>query len=190
MQRRFASVIILGVALGVLAGCSSSAPSTLGGSGTATSAAAQVVHVTLSDQQITADHSTLYAGQSYQIVVTNSGQVARQFMMAPWGGDYDHMMWDQRQHAAMYTYNQINPGQTMRFNYTFPTTAVGHTYGFGCYQAGWYDQRGMWYSFAVQAHATAPDGRHIISANQSPTSRQPSTTYPMMHAPRTMPHRP
>ena len=164
MSRRFGFVFMLGVVLvgliTALAGCSGVAGSSPGGStgsnpatNTVASAAAQVAHITLSDQQITADRSTFTAEQPYQFVVTNTGQIAHEFMMAPWGMDYGHMSWDQRQHASMYAYDQVAPGQTRTFMYTFPASAVGHSYGFGCYQEGSHDgDHGMWYAFSVQAH--------------------------------------
>ncbi len=117
-----------------------------------TPASSQVAHVTLSDQQVSADRSTFYAGMTYHFVVTNSGQVAHQFMMTPRGGDYGHMSMGQRHQMAWYMYDQVAPGETKTFDYTFPASAVGQSLGFACYQQGCCDEGGMWYSFTVQAH--------------------------------------
>lgn len=78
-------------------------------------------------------------------------------MMAPWGMDYGHMSPDQRQHAAMYMYDQVAPGQTRSFDYTFPASVVGQRFGFGSYEwgdqwGGCCDWNGMWYAFSVQPH--------------------------------------
>jgi len=136
----FIVVLVLGALLLVLAGCSTiaSTPGEL----------AQAVHVTLSDQQISADRSTFTPGQLYHFVVTNTGQVAHQFMMTPRGWDYDHMSMGERHHVALYMYDQVAPGQTKTFDYTFPASAVGQSYGFAYYQQG----TDRWYPFAVQPH--------------------------------------
>ena len=135
-------------------GASSPGGSTSSASSTATTGAsngaAQVIHVTVSDQQITADHATFYVGQPYRFVVTNTGRITHEFMMAQQGGDYGHMSTDERHHAALYMYDQIAPGQTKSFDYTFPASAVGHTYGFACYQWESHDDQGMWHSFEVR----------------------------------------
>lgn len=63
-------LVVLGAVLLVVAGCSGIAgTSSPGGSnglpaavGTTTSMSAQVVHVTLTDQQVTADRAMFYAG--------------------------------------------------------------------------------------------------------------------------------
>jgi uncharacterized cupredoxin-like copper-binding protein len=142
MKYRRMFVLVLGAILLVLAGCST----------IASTSTALVVHVTLSDQQISADHSTFTPGQPYHFVVTNTGRVAHQFMMTPRGWDYDHMSMGERHHVALYMYDQVAPGTTRTFDYTFPASAVGQSYGFASYQQGCCDETGMWYPFTVQPH--------------------------------------
>ena len=148
MNYRGVLVLVLGAVLLGLAGCSGV------GSTPGTVAAAQVVHVTLSDGQITADRSTFTAGTPYHFVVTNQGRVAHQFMLAPMGDDwdYDHMSMPERHQHALYMYDQVAPGETKTFDYTFSASAVGQHYGFACYQEGCCGAGGMWAGFTVQAH--------------------------------------
>ncbi len=61
MKYRLMFVMILGAVLLVLAGCSSVGSTSSGSQAPTTTALAQVVHVTLSDQQISADRSTFRA---------------------------------------------------------------------------------------------------------------------------------
>ncbi len=151
----FMFVLVLGAVILLLAGCS--------GVASTPAALAQVVHVTLSDQQISADHSTFVPGQPYHFVVTNSGRVAHQFMMTPRGWDYDHMSMDQRHHVALYMYDQIAPGATRTFDYTFPTSAVGQSFGFACYEQG----SNMWYPFTVQQMVTTPASSQVVHVTLS-----------------------
>ncbi len=162
MNYRPMFLIVLGAVLLVLVGCSgvASTPSgTPGSQASATTISAQVVHVTLTDSRINADHSTLYAGMPYHFVVTNTGQVAYQFMMGqggwqsdhmPMGWQHDHMPMGWQHQMTSYRSYQIAPGATKTFDYTFPASATGPRFGFGCYQQGW--QEGMWYPFTVQPH--------------------------------------
>ena len=144
MKYRHLFIVVLGAILLVLAGCGSLASTR--------AALAQTVHVTLSDQQITADRSTFTPGQPYHFVVSSTGKVAHQFMMTPRGWDYDHMSMGERHHVALYMYDQIAPGETKTFDYTFPASVVGQRFGFACYQWGCCGESGMWYPFTVQPH--------------------------------------
>jgi uncharacterized cupredoxin-like copper-binding protein len=172
MNYRPMFLIVLGAVLLVLVGCSSvvstpsgtpgsqSAPSASataptpttppGSQASATTTSAQVVHVTLTDSRINADHSTLYAGMPYHFVVTNTGQVTYQFMMGQGGWQSDHMPMGWQHQMTPYRSYQIAPGATTTFDYTFPASATGPRFGFGCYQQG--GQEGMWYPFTVQPH--------------------------------------
>ena len=151
--------VLLGVLL-VLVGCGGVASTASGAPGSqsspsasqavATTVPTQVVHVTLSDNGIDADRSTLYADMPYHFVVTNTGQVAYQFMMGEGGWNADHMPMGWRHQMTPYRAYQIAPGETKTFDYTFPASPVGPRFGFGCYQQG--SQAGMWYPFTVQSH--------------------------------------
>lgn len=168
MNYRLLLVTVLAVALLLLVGCatntasgpSSEQPtaSTPTTSGSVTPSQAQVVHVTISDNGISADHSTFYAGMPYHFMVTNTGHTAYQFVMGRGGWNDDHMMgrggWDyhhmpmgwQHQMTPYQSY-QIAPGATTAFDYTFPASEVSPHFGFGCYQQG--GQGGMWYPSTV-----------------------------------------
>jgi uncharacterized cupredoxin-like copper-binding protein len=144
MRYRVLFTLVLFTALLGLAGCSGV---------NSTTTAAQVVHVTLSDGKIMADQSTFSAGTPYHFVVTNTGRVAHQFMMVPMGDwNYNQMSMQERHQHALYMYDQINPGETKTFDYTFPVSAVGQHYGFACYQEGCCGEGGMWADFTVQQH--------------------------------------
>jgi uncharacterized cupredoxin-like copper-binding protein len=167
MNSRLRFVMVLVVTLLLLVGCATSTASgTSSGPPAVSSSTAsakvgpsqvQVVHVTISDHGISADHSTFYTGMPYHFVVTNTGQAAYQFMMGQGGWDYGHMMgrWDYNhmpmgwQHQVTpYRSYQIAPGATTTFDYTFPASEVSSRFGFGCYQQG--EQGGMWYPSTVQ----------------------------------------
>jgi uncharacterized cupredoxin-like copper-binding protein len=171
MNYRLPFVMILAVALLTLMGCTASAASntTSGNSSeqpavsspaattSATRSQARVVHVTISNNGIAADHSTFYAGTLYHFVVTNTSQVAYQFVMGQGGyghmmgqgrWNYNHMPTGWQHYMTPYWSYQIAPGATATFDYTFPASEVSPYFGFGCYQQG--GQGGMWYPSTVQ----------------------------------------
>jgi uncharacterized cupredoxin-like copper-binding protein len=150
MKYRFMLVIVPLVALLVLTGCAG-VTSTSQGAQPTTPSQAQVAHITLSDSGISADRSTFSAGMSYHFVVTNTGQVAYQFMMGSGGWKGHHMPMGWGHQMTLYQSYQIAPGATQTFDYTFPASAVGQSFGFGCSRMGW--QEGMWYPFTVQPQA-------------------------------------
>jgi hypothetical protein len=169
MRRSFGFVIVMSIVLLVLAvvtACSHSAtgvasPSVASSSkslnvhattSTTTSAAVQAVHVTVTDQQVTANMATFTVGQPYQFVVVNNGHASYQVLVAPMGVDYGHMSQTERQHAALYTSKQVAPGQTITIQYTFAASAAGQRLGFGSYPQGGAEGNGMWYAFSVQTH--------------------------------------
>ncbi len=154
MNYRRMFVLILGAVLLVLAGCAGVGSTAPGGQPAPSAQAstapsqAQVVHVTISDGGITADPSTFSAGTPYHFVVTNTGQVTYHFMMGRGGWGCCHMPMGWRHQMTPYLSSQIAPGETKTFDYTLPTSAVGPSFGFGCYQQG--EQAGMWYPATVQ----------------------------------------
>src|SRR5512135_199001 len=165
MKYRLRFIMILGVILLVLAGCAGAASTPSGTPGSqssppgsqapATTTSAQTVHVTISDQQVSADRSTFSAGVPYHFIVTNRGQATYQFRMGQgeWGWQDDHMPMGWQHRMTTYQSYQIAPGETKTFDYTFPPSAVRQPFGFGCYQMG--RQRGLWYPFTVQPQGTA-----------------------------------
>lgn len=153
MYYRWLLGFVSGIVLLVLSACAGVTNTPTGSPATGTMASAQVVHVTLTDRQITADRSTFSVGTPYHFVVQNQGQVAHQFLFAPIGDwDYDHMSMEERHHKALYMDDQVAPGETKTFEYTFPASAVGQHYGFGCYGPGHDDAAGWWYPLTVQPH--------------------------------------
>jgi uncharacterized cupredoxin-like copper-binding protein len=107
-------------------------------------------HGTISDSGITAGPSTFSAGTPYHFVVTNTGQATYHFLMGRGGWGCCHMPMGWRHQMTLYLSYQIAPGETKTFDYTLPTSAVGPSFGFGCYQQG--EQAGMWYPVTVQLH--------------------------------------
>ncbi len=151
MKYRLMFMIMLGAVLLVLVGCSEVVITPSGtpeSQGSANSTSAQVVQVILTDSGINADNSTLYAGMPYHFIVTNAGQAAYQFVMGQGGWDYGPMPMGWRHQMMTYRSYQIAPGATQTFDYTFPASAVGPRFGFGCYRQG--GQGGMWYPFTIQ----------------------------------------
>ena len=154
MKSRLLFGMLLGAVLLVLAGCAGVASTASGGQPSPSAQAstapsqAQTVHVTISDSGITADPSTFYAGTPYHFVVTNTGQVTYQFIMGRGGWGCCRMPMGWRHQMTPYLSSQIAPSETKTFDYTFPASAVGPYFGFGCYQQG--EQEGMWYRATVQ----------------------------------------
>ncbi len=101
----------------------------------------------------------------YHFVVTNTGQTAYQFMMGQGGGwGYGHMPMGWRHMMTPYQSYQIAPGATQTFDYTFPASATGQPFGFGCFPMGM--QGGMWYPFTIQPQGTpASSGTQITIQN-------------------------
>lgn len=171
MKYRLPFVTILAVGLLLLVGCGASTPSgTSSGppapSTSATPSGGQVVHVTLSDNGISVDRSTFSVGMPYHFVVTNNRQATSQFMMGQggWSWQHDQMPMGWQHQMTAYRSYQIAPGATQTFDYTFPASAVGQPFGFGCSQMGW--QGGMWYPSVVQPQATQPSsGTQITIQN-------------------------
>lgn len=183
MKYRLMLVVILLAALLVLAGCGGAAstpqgtqptqpPSTTGAATPTTPSQAQVVRVTISDNGISADRSTFTVGMPYHFVVTNTGQATSQFMMGRggWGWQNDRMPMGWQHQMMAYQSYQIAPGATQSFDYTFPASAVGQPFGFGCQMGG---QRGMWYPTVVQPQTPPTSGGTQITIQN--LTYQPAT---------------
>jgi uncharacterized cupredoxin-like copper-binding protein len=85
----------------------------------------QTVQVSLSGTKLDSSQTTFTAGMPYHFVVTNMGQVDHQFVMIPMGMGMEHMSADEMHHAALYKYDNVAPGETRVFDYTFATSYAG-----------------------------------------------------------------
>lgn len=151
MKYHFVFGFFLVTLLLVLAACGSS-PTTSGSQqGQTTPSGSQTVQVTLSDNNVTSSLTTFTAGMPYHFVVTNTGQVAHQFVMIPMGMGMEHMSVDKMQHAALYMYDSVAPGESRMFDYTFAQSAAGQSLQFACGTQGHY-AAGMQLPFMVQPH--------------------------------------
>jgi len=150
MKYRLVLGLFLVLFLLLLAACgSSTTPSS--GQGQATPSGSQTVQVTLSDNKVESSLTTFTAGMPYHFVVTNSGQVAHQFVMIPMGMGMEHMSVDEMHHAALYMYDSVAPGETRMFDYTFASSTAGQSFQFACGTQGHY-AAGIQLSFMVHPH--------------------------------------
>jgi len=109
------------------------------GGGTATSGQ-QSVQVTETDFKITSSVTTFSPGTTYHFVVTNNGQTAHEFMIMPkTEGSMNGMPMNQMDQMAMAKVDNIAPGQTRTFDYTFPASAAVSHPQFACYYPGHYE---------------------------------------------------
>src|SRR5512135_2149041 len=67
----------------------------------------QQVRVTLSDNKITSSLTTFTIGKPYHFVVTNTGNVAHQFVIAPMGMGLGRMSADEMHRAALFMYESV-----------------------------------------------------------------------------------
>ena len=134
-----------------LTACGGSTASSTTAPAQSTPSAPQNVQVTLTATSMMSSLSTFAPGMPYHFVVTNSGQVPYVFMMAPMGMSMGHMSIDQMHHAALYMYDQVAPGETKAFDYTFPQSAAGNHFQFTCFPLG-HVEMGMQFPFMVNAH--------------------------------------
>lgn len=113
------------------------------------------VHVTTAEtstgQTITSDVTTFTAGESYHFVVENEGQLAHEVMIVepiePGAMDMEAM-----DEMALYVIEEddLEPGATVEFDFTFPDDAVGTDLEFACHISGHYEA-GMHLPIAVQS---------------------------------------
>ena len=135
----------------VLAACGSSATTSGSQQGQITPSGSQTVQVTLSDNKVNSSLTTFTAGMPYHFVVTNTGQVAHQFVMIPMGMGMEHMSVDEMHHSALYMYDSVAPGESRMFDYTFAQSAAGQSLQFACGTQGHY-AAGMQLPFMVNPH--------------------------------------
>ncbi len=99
------------------------------------------MYVNLFDNRIESSMMTFAPGTPYHYVVTNKGQQPYLFAMMSQGREQamEHMTLQERQHTALFMgRSTIMPGQTMLFDYTFPSSmmGMGQHLEFACYQQG------------------------------------------------------
>jgi uncharacterized cupredoxin-like copper-binding protein len=135
-----------------LTACGSSTASSTTSPAQSTPSGAQNVQVTITDTaMMSSSLSTFAPGMPYHFVVTNSGHVPYVFMMATMGMSMEHMSIEQMHHAALYMFDQVAPGETRAFDYTFAQSAVGGRFEFTCYPLGHVEMRTQ-FPFIVNAH--------------------------------------
>ena len=135
----------------VLTACGSSTTPSATSPAQSTPSGPQNVQVTITGTSMMSSLSTFAPGMPYHFVVTNSGHVPYVFMMAPMGMSMEHMSIDQMHHAALYIFDQMAPGETRAFDYTFAQSAAGDRFQFTCYPLR-HIEMGMQFPFMVNVH--------------------------------------
>ena len=153
MKYRFVIGFSLITLILILAACGSSTTSSNSKQSQTTPSGSQTVRVTLSDTRVDSSLTTFTAGMPYHFVVTNTGQVAHQFVMIPMGMGMEHMSSDEMHHAALYMYDNVAPGETRMFDYSFASSTAGQSLAFVCGTQGHY-AAGMQLPFMVNPHGS------------------------------------
>ncbi len=151
MKYRFVSGIFLVSFILVLAACGGSTTPSGSQQGQTIPTGTQGVQVTLSDNKVDSSLTTFTAGVPYHFVITNTGQVAHQFVMIPMGMGMEHMSADEMHHSALYMYDSVVPGESRMFDYTFAASTAGQSFQFACGTQGHY-AAGMQLPFMVNPH--------------------------------------
>ena len=108
------------------------------GSGS-TPSGAQEVQVTLSEYKITSSVTTFAPGTPYHFVVTNNGKAAHELMIMPMGMNMQGMSMDDMHKVALHMIDNVAPGETQAFDYTFTSSMMGQTFEFACHLPGHYE---------------------------------------------------
>ena len=89
---------------------------------------------------------------SLRIGITNTEQLAHQFVMIPMGMGMEHMSVDEMHQAAFYIYDSVAPpGETRMFDFTLASSVAGQNLAFLCGTHGHYAV-GMQLPFMVHPH--------------------------------------
>lgn len=102
------------------------------------------VHVTTAEtstgQTITSDVTTFTAGETYHFVVQNDGQIPHEVMIVQ-PIEAGSMDMEEMDDMALYVVEEddLEAGDTVEFDYTFPDDAVGTDLEFACHIAGHYE---------------------------------------------------
>ncbi|MEO8953209.1 MAG: hypothetical protein ABI465_01465 [Ktedonobacteraceae bacterium] len=110
----------------------------VGGKSQATGA--QQVQITETDFHIASSITNFTPGTSYHFVITNNGKTTHEFMIMPSGmGNMSGTSMGSMDSMALAKVENIAPGQTTTFDYTFPSSTAGSQLMFGCYYPGHYE---------------------------------------------------
>ena len=117
---------VLSMLLVVLAACGSSS----------TPEGSQEVHVTLTGTTITSSMMNFSSGVPYHFTVINKGSTSQTFAMMPGGMAMEQMSMNAIHSKAWHMINNLAPGMTSMFDYTFASAMMGHTFEFGGTKSG------------------------------------------------------
>ena len=107
--------------------------------GSTASSGPKPVQVTLSEYKITSSVTTFTPGTPYHFVVTNNGKAAHEFMIMPMGMNMQDMSMDDMHKAALHMIDNVAPGETQAFDYTFASSMMGQSFEFACHLPGHYE---------------------------------------------------
>jgi uncharacterized cupredoxin-like copper-binding protein len=131
MRKRLAAIVVIILLTGLsLAACTAYAQPA-----PAPTPQVHTVTVTLTDTALTASQKTVRPGVHYAFVVTNRGTVVHQFWLMPAGMAQmmKQMPMAQWHSQLLYATQDIAPGKTAKFTYTFTTATMKHSLAFGSY---------------------------------------------------------
>ena len=121
---------VLSILIVVLTSCGNSNAVPLG---------SQELQVRLSEYKITSSVTTFSPGTTYHFVVTNTGHLAHEFMIMPKGTNMRGMSMDEMHRIALHMIDNVAPGETMTFDYTFPSSMMGQNLELACNLPGHYE---------------------------------------------------
>jgi uncharacterized cupredoxin-like copper-binding protein len=98
----------------------------------ATSATGTQVDVTLADNTIDASTTTFKVGVPYTFVITNQGKHAHNFVINPPVSVAGSLEGALNEALLAVPQEQLNPGQSVSVNFTFPDSAAGQLLEFSC----------------------------------------------------------
>ncbi|MEO8953679.1 MAG: hypothetical protein ACR2H5_23845 [Ktedonobacteraceae bacterium] len=129
-SRSMLSIIaLLGMIVLVLTAC-----------GGASSSKTNQVNVSLSDFKVQSSQTMFVPGQTYHFVVTNDGHTNHEFMVMPPMTTGMNSM-EQMDKMALYhiSSDQLPPGASKSFDYSFPSSATQQSLEFSCHLPGHYE---------------------------------------------------
>lgn len=138
--------VLLATFVGLLAACSSAQASSQGGP--------VDVQIKLSEMKVESSLTTFSVGVPYRFTVTNAGALSHELMITPTtitGEMMSSMSMEQLDQMALARIeaDDLPPGATKTFDYTFTNPAPAGTLEFACYVPGHYEA-GMHTAITVQ----------------------------------------